>query len=84
MIVPWANGGAFIAISSPSLPNSPHPPSLHVKPLVMMIFVLQDGWTPLMTASAEGHLDVVKILIEAGANVNDTNEVGKYMYTLFL
>ena len=33
-----------------------------------------------MTASDEGHLDVVKTLIEAGANVNDTDEVSKYMY----
>ena len=33
-----------------------------------------------MIASYEGHLDVVKTLIKAGANVNDTDEVGKYMY----
>ena len=33
-----------------------------------------------MIASNEGHLDVVKTLIEAGPNVNDTDEVGKYMY----
>ena len=33
-----------------------------------------------MTAIAryEGHLDLVKTLIEAGANVNHTNEVGKH------
>ena len=41
-----------------------------------------------MKASNEGHLDVVKTLIEAGANVNHTNKVGRinalllYMYTL--
>ena len=29
-----------------------------------------------MTASDKGHLDVVKTLIEAGANVNYTNKVG--------
>ena len=29
-----------------------------------------------MTASDKGHLDVVKTLIEAGANVNHTNKVG--------
>ena len=29
-----------------------------------------------MIASAKGHLDVVKILIEAGTNVNHTNKVG--------
>ena len=39
----------------------------------MMIFVLQDGMSPLMAASNAGHLDVVKTLIEAGANVNQTD-----------
>ena len=29
-----------------------------------------------MFAISEGHLDVVKTLIEAGANVNQTNKVG--------
>ena len=29
-----------------------------------------------MIASEKGHLDVVKTLIEAGANVNHTNKVG--------
>ena len=33
-----------------------------------------------MRASDKGHLDVVKTLIEAGANVNDTNKVGKYLH----
>ena len=32
-----------------------------------------------MIASYYGLLDVVKTLIEAGANVNHTNKVGKYM-----
>ena len=31
-----------------------------------------------MIASAKGHLDVVKTLIEAEANVNHTNKVGKH------
>ena len=51
-----------------------HSPLL-VQPLVMMTFVLQDGWTPLYIASNRGHLDIVKTLIEAGANVNQTNKV---------
>ena len=73
----------------PPSPSSPHPPPPHVKPLVMMTFELQDGWSPLMTASDEGHLDVVKTLIEARANVNHTNEVGictllLYTYTVHL
>ena len=29
-----------------------------------------------MIAYSEGHLDAVKTLIEAGANVNQTNKVG--------
>ena len=42
-----------------------------------------------MTASDEGHLDVVKTLIEAGANVNHTNMVGictllLYTYTVLM
>ena len=37
---------------------------------VMMGFVLQDGWTPLVFASQNGHLEIVKSLIEAGSNVN--------------
>ena len=77
----------------PPSPSSPHPPPPHVKPLVMMIFVLQDGWSPLMKAGENGHLDVVKTLIEAGANVNHTNKVDTrtctllmytYMYTVLL
>ena len=35
-----------------------------------------------MIASAKGHFDVVKTLIEAGANVSHTNKVGKYMYNV--
>ena len=66
----------------PPSPSSPHPPPPHVKPLVMMIFVLQDGYSPLMGASYGGHLDVVKTLIEAGANVNQTSEVGICTYLL--
>ena len=76
--------GPLLPYLLPPSPSFPHPPPPHVKPMVMMIFVLQNGWTALMTASDEGHLDVVKTLIEAGAEVNDTDEVSKYMYTLLL
>ena len=41
----------------------------------MMTFVLQDGWSPLYAASYNGHLDIVKTLIEAGANVNQATKV---------
>ena len=51
-----------------------HSPPL-VQPLVMMTFVLQHGWSPLYKASHTGHLDIVKTLIEAGANVNQATKV---------
>ena len=36
---------------------------------------LQDGWTALMHASSEGHLDCVKDLLDKGAKVSMQNEV---------
>ena len=57
-----------------------HLPPL-VQPLVVMSFVLQDGWSPLNEASWNGHLDVVKTLLEAGASINQANDVGTYTYT---
>ena len=42
----------------------------------MMTFVLQDGWSPLHSASFYGHLDIVRALIEAGANIREANKVG--------
>ena len=44
---------------------------------VMMRFILQNGVTPLVSASQYGHLEIVKSLIEAGANVNHTTKVVK-------
>ena len=40
-----------------------------------MGFVLQRGWAPLVAAGQNGHLEIVKSLIEAGANVNHTTKV---------
>ena len=40
-----------------------------------MVVVFQDGGSPLLVASINGHLDVVKTLIEEGANVNQTDKV---------
>ena len=57
-----------------------HPPPL-VQPLVMMTFVLQNGWSPLNVASEKGHLDVVKTLLEAGANIDQGNNVGTCTHT---
>ena len=57
-----------------------HPPPL-VQPLVMMTIVLQNGCSPLYGASFGGHLDVVKTLLEAGANINQATNVGTYTHT---
>ena len=35
----------------------------------------QDGCTPLMTASFNGHVDIMRILIEAKAQINTQEEV---------
>ena len=51
----------------------------------MITFVLQDGWSPLYAASNAGHLDIVKTLIEARANVNEATKkvqcVGRLLVT---
>ena len=47
----------------------------------VMGFVLQDGSSPLQMASQEGHLDVVKTLIEAGANIDQANKVSIHIPT---
>ncbi|KAL5509700.1 hypothetical protein EMCRGX_G005116 [Ephydatia muelleri] len=43
----------------------------------MMTVVLQDGSSPLKAACLNGHLDVVKTLLEAGANINQADKKGR-------
>ena len=45
----------------------------------MQTFVLQDGRSPLFESSLNGHLDVVKTLIEAGANINQAEKVSTHI-----
>ena len=40
----------------------------------MPTFELQNVWSPLKTSSFNGHLDVVKALIKAGANINQADK----------
>ena len=49
----------------------------------MMTFVLQ-GESPLWTASCNGHVGVVKALINAGAKVNQTNKVCIHVCVILL
>ena len=51
---------------------------------VMMGFVLQDGVSPLIIASLNGHLETAQLLIEAGANVNHTEKVLKTKHDSFM
>ena len=46
--------------------------------------ITQDGYTPLYLATIKGHLAVVKLLIEKGADVNICNMVLSYDYPLAL
>ena len=57
------------------------PPPPLVQPVFMMAFVLQNGWSPLNVASWKGHLDVVNTLLEAGAYINQANNVGTCTHT---
>ena len=43
--------------------------------IIMLIVHSQSGWTPLMTASFEGHIAIVRLLVEAKAQVNKQTEV---------
>ena len=36
------------------------------------------GWTPLISATSAGYIDIVKLLIGKGANVNEATETGRY------
>ena len=40
-----------------------------------MVYLVQNGRTPLMAASSEGHADIVQTLIEAKAQINTQDEV---------
>ena len=49
-----------------------------------MGFVLQDGCSPLHIASQKGYLDVMKTLMEAGANINHSSKVSTHICNTFL
>ena len=42
------------------------------------------GGTPLMFAAQYGQLDIVKILLNQGANVNDKSITGKFLILYFI
>ena len=44
-------------------------------PIAILLSVTQNGWTPVMQASQEGHVDVINILLDHNAKVNHQTEV---------
>ncbi len=43
--------------------------------LMQFVFLMQDGYTPLMAAASGGSLEVVRLLVEKGAEVNTADDV---------
>ena len=43
---------------------------------------MHDGWTALTKAASEGHLDILKALIAAGANKDEMNGYGQIPLTM--
>ena len=41
----------------------------------VLLILLQNGWTPLHVASQEGHDQIVELLLQAGASVDQETEV---------
>ena len=43
--------------------------------IIIIIICTQDGWTAVMIACVNGHLDIVHVLVEKQANVNHRTKV---------
>ena len=70
--------GLALPLLSPPLLQCLSSQCLHTAPaLLHPVLDLQHGWTSLMYASDNGHADVVRLLLDAGASVDMADEVGK-------
>ena len=45
--------------------------------IVVALTLLQNGWTPLMTAVDNNHVDMVKLLLDNGAKIDIADDVRK-------
>ncbi len=41
--------------------------------MVICVGVFQDEWTPLISAAMKNHVEIVEMLLNAGAKINETN-----------
>jgi len=57
------------------------PPFLHTLPLISPSLLLtQRGWTPLIAAASRDQKDVVKVLLQHGADVTALSIVVKFLF----
>ena len=54
----------------------------HTQVLCNTLLLSQHGWTPLIRASNEGNLKLVKIIADLGANLNDQTNVMSTQFDL--
>ncbi len=51
--------------------------SFHLLHLCICLFVCQIGWTPLHRASSGGHIEVVRLLLDRGADIQAQTKVSE-------
>ena len=45
----------------------------------VLLYIIQGGRTPLITASEQGYSEIVQVLLSTGAQVNDYDDVSSFI-----